>query len=162
MQAARIRRSIGPVLRTGTFPLAVRREGNAVVVTLASGPSGRERRDDIPCDLFACGFGLVPNVEIARALGCELHAGGIAVDGFGATTVSGVLAAGECTGVGGVDKARSSANSVGGVGSPRCSTGPSSWTAASRIWRRPTRSSAAAKTWPRAGSPATGRGEKRS
>ena len=105
MQAARIRRSIGPVLRPGTFPLAVRPQGNRVVVTLASGRPGRERCDDIPCDVVACGFGLVPNVEIARALGCELHAGGIAVDGFGATTVSGVLAAGECTGVGGVDKA---------------------------------------------------------
>jgi len=33
-----------------------------------------------------------------------VHAGGITVDGFGATTVSGVVAAGECTGVGGVDK----------------------------------------------------------
>ena len=104
VQAAGIRRAIGPVLRTGTFPLAVRPERDAVVVTLASGRSGRERRDDIPCDVVACGFGLVPNVEIARALGCDVHAGGITVDGFGATTVSGVVAAGECTGVGGVDK----------------------------------------------------------
>lgn len=104
VQAAGIRRAIGPVLRTGSFPVAVRQHGDGLVVSLASGRPGRERRDDIPCDLFACGFGLVPNVEIARALGCELHAGGIAVDGFGATTVSGVLAAGECTGVGGVEK----------------------------------------------------------
>jgi D-hydroxyproline dehydrogenase subunit alpha len=104
VQAAGIRRAIGPVLRTGSFPLVVRPHGDRLVVTLASGRPGRERRDDIPCDLLACGFGLVPNVEIARALGCELHAGGIAVDGFGATTVSGVFAAGECTGVGGVDK----------------------------------------------------------
>lgn len=104
VQAAGIRRAVGPVLRTGTFPLAVRPAGEAVVVTLASGRPGGERRDDLPCDLVACGFGLVPNVEIARALGCEVHAGGIAVDGFGSTTVSGVVAAGECTGVGGVDK----------------------------------------------------------
>jgi D-hydroxyproline dehydrogenase subunit alpha len=104
VQAAGIRRAIGPVLRTGSFPLVVRPRGDGLVVTLASGRPGRERRADIPCDLFACGFGLVPNVEIARALGCEMHAGGIAVDGFGATTVSGVFAAGECTGVGGVDK----------------------------------------------------------
>ena len=104
-QAIGIRRAIGPTLRPGTFPVAVREtDGHGLVVTLASGSPGRECRREVACDVLACGFGLVPNVEIALALGCEVHRGGIAVDGFGATTVPGVWAAGECVGVGGMEK----------------------------------------------------------
>lgn len=104
VQAAGIRRAIGPVLRTGTFPVAVRPDGGSLVVTLASGRPGSERRVEVSCDLLACGFGLVPNVEVARALGCDVHRGGIAVDDLGSTTAPGVWAAGECTGIGGIDK----------------------------------------------------------
>jgi len=104
VQAAGIRRSIGPVFRAGTFPVAVRGHDGGLVVTLAAGRPGRERRHDVACDLLACGFGLVPAVEVARALGCGVNRRGIVVDDLGATTVPGVWAAGECTGVGGVDK----------------------------------------------------------
>jgi NADPH-dependent 2,4-dienoyl-CoA reductase/sulfur reductase-like enzyme len=104
-QAIGLRRRIGGVVRPGTFPTAVRALGDGLTVTLASGAAGRERQREIECDILACGFGLVPNVEVARALGCRIEAGRIAVDGVGATTVAGVWAAGECTGVGGVDAA---------------------------------------------------------
>jgi NADPH-dependent 2,4-dienoyl-CoA reductase/sulfur reductase-like enzyme len=105
VQAVGIRRAIGPVLRTGSFPVAVRpADGGGLVVTLASGRPGRERRRDLACDILACGFGLVPNLEVARAVGCETHRAAIAIDDVGATTVPGVWAAGECTGVGGLDK----------------------------------------------------------
>lgn len=105
VQAVGIRRTIGGVLRTGAFPERVRQDGDALVVSLVSGPPDRERRDDIRCDILACGFGLVPNVELARALGCTIDSGAVAVDDLGHTDVPGVWAAGECTGVGGVDAA---------------------------------------------------------
>jgi NADPH-dependent 2,4-dienoyl-CoA reductase/sulfur reductase-like enzyme len=104
-QAIGIRRTIGGVLRAGCFPERVRQEGDGLCVSLVSGPPGRERRDELHCDILACGFGLVPNVEVARALGCRIERGAVAVDDLGRTDVPGVWAAGECTGVGGVDAA---------------------------------------------------------
>ena len=104
-QAIGIRRTIGGVLRAGTFPDRVRQDGDALAVSLVAGPPGRERRTELRCDILACGFGLVPNVELARALGCRVDGHAVVVDDFGRTDVPGVWAAGECTGVGGVDAA---------------------------------------------------------
>ena len=60
----------------------------------------------LACDRLACGYGLTPNIEVARALGCAIRAdGSIAVDDAQRTSVDGVYAAGECTGVGGVELA---------------------------------------------------------
>ncbi|MEI7899071.1 MAG: FAD/NAD(P)-binding oxidoreductase [bacterium] len=53
------------------------------------------------CDLLACGFGFVPNVELAMLLGCELSGGFVQVNDFQETTVADVLCAGEPTGIGG-------------------------------------------------------------
>jgi hypothetical protein len=64
---------------------------------------GRER--EIDCDFLACGFGLVPGVELGALFGCTLSEGRIAVDGSQASSVANVWAAGESTGIGGVDKA---------------------------------------------------------
>ncbi|QCP53786.1 NAD(P)/FAD-dependent oxidoreductase [Trinickia violacea] len=66
----------------------------------------------LACDRVACGYGLVPNVTLAQALGCELADGtdradgAIAVDDVQRTTVEAVFAAGECTGIGGMELAR--------------------------------------------------------
>jgi len=79
-------------------------EGGGLIVTLASGPPGGERRRELSCDVLACGFGLVANLEVARAVGCRVCRGTVAVDEFGRTSAPAVWAAGECTGVGGVDK----------------------------------------------------------
>jgi NADPH-dependent 2,4-dienoyl-CoA reductase/sulfur reductase-like enzyme len=57
------------------------------------------------CDLLACGFGLVPNVELALALACELNEGSVKVDSMQATSVPNVYCAGEPTGIGGADAA---------------------------------------------------------
>jgi NADPH-dependent 2,4-dienoyl-CoA reductase/sulfur reductase-like enzyme len=105
VQALGIRSRIGGGLHAGSFPERVQADRDGLVVSFVSGPPGRERRWERACDLFACGFGLVPNVEVARLLGCTIQAGRIVVDPLGQTTVAGVLAAGEGTGVGGVDKA---------------------------------------------------------
>jgi hypothetical protein len=53
----------------------------------------------IECDWLATGAGLVPHVELAALLDCALAADAVQVDAAQATTVPGVWAAGECTGV---------------------------------------------------------------
>jgi NADPH-dependent 2,4-dienoyl-CoA reductase/sulfur reductase-like enzyme len=63
--------------------------------------------ETLACERIACGYGLVPNVTLAQALGCVLDAAGaIAVDDAQRTCVDGVLAAGECAGIGGMELAR--------------------------------------------------------
>ncbi|KIG10090.1 FAD-dependent oxidoreductase [Caballeronia concitans] len=61
----------------------------------------------IDCDRLACAYGLVPNAQIGIALGCQIveTPSGIAlrVDEWQATSVPDVYAAGECTGVGGME-----------------------------------------------------------
>jgi D-hydroxyproline dehydrogenase subunit alpha len=104
-QAISIRSRIGGVLRVGSFPERVSADPDGLVVSFVAGPAGRERRWEERCDILACGFGLVPNLEVARLLGCDIAAGRIVVDELGRTSVTGLLAAGEGTGVGGVDKA---------------------------------------------------------
>jgi D-hydroxyproline dehydrogenase subunit alpha len=65
------------------------------------------REVTLACDRIACGYGLVPNVTLAQALGCALDEhGAIRVDDMRRTSVDGVLAAGECTGIGGMELAR--------------------------------------------------------
>lgn len=53
----------------------------------------------VACDWLGCAAGLVPSTELARLLGCTVEADRIAVDHSQATSVPGVWAAGECTGV---------------------------------------------------------------
>ncbi|MHB9834264.1 FAD-dependent oxidoreductase [Paraburkholderia terrae] len=65
------------------------------------------RTETIDCDRIACGYGLVPNTTLARALGCATRAdGAIAVDEAQRTSVANIFAAGECVGVGGMELAR--------------------------------------------------------
>lgn len=85
--------------RHGVWP--VQAEGAAQVrrVTLTDG--ARTWTED--CDVLACGFGLVPNVELPLALGCRLKADFVEVDRLQQTSVANVLCAGEPTGIGGAD-----------------------------------------------------------
>ena len=65
-----------------------------------------ERRDknwQVECDMLACGFHLVPNIEAALMLGCEIRNGFVAIDEFQQTSVKHIFCAGEPTGIGGVD-----------------------------------------------------------
>jgi len=64
-----------------------------------------KRVEEIPCDRLACGFGLVPNTELAQALGCHLEKHAIVVDTWQATRLAHHYAAGECTGFGGSELA---------------------------------------------------------
>jgi D-hydroxyproline dehydrogenase subunit alpha len=65
---------------------------------------GRVTRE-IPCDYLACGFGLVPNLELASLLGCEIAQGAVRVSDQLETSVPGVFACGEALGVAGLDAA---------------------------------------------------------
>ncbi len=69
---------------------------------------GRQRwREE--CDWLACGFGLAPNVELARLFGCELvpaeknQPPTIAADDFQLTSQPNIWCAGEITGIGGLE-----------------------------------------------------------
>jgi NADPH-dependent 2,4-dienoyl-CoA reductase/sulfur reductase-like enzyme len=70
-------------------------------VTLTDGVD----RYRIDCDLVAAGYGLVPNIELARLLGCDIRDKAVAVDASQRTSVPGVLAAGEPCGVAGLETA---------------------------------------------------------
>lgn len=61
------------------------------------------KRWQVECDFLACGFHLVPNVELAELLGCEVENGSVTVDEFQQTTVANVYSAGEATGIGGLE-----------------------------------------------------------
>ena len=64
--------------------------------------NGRETRT-IECDVLCAAFGLVPNIELARLLGCDLAGGMVRVNHEQQTSQDGVYCAGEPTGIGGVE-----------------------------------------------------------
>lgn len=90
-----------PAYRSNAHVLEALGEQRLEAVRIRQG----ERTLELPCERLACGFGLVPNTLLASHLGCQLHEHAIAVDHQQRTNVSGVLAAGECTGVGGSELA---------------------------------------------------------
>lgn len=63
------------------------------------------RVENVACDYLACGFHLVPNVELLSLLGCAVDNGFVRVDDFQKTTVASVFCAGEPTSVAGVELA---------------------------------------------------------
>lgn len=60
---------------------------------------------EIACDRLACGFGLIPNIQLGQALGCALADDALRVDAWQASSREGIYAAGECTGFGGSELA---------------------------------------------------------
>jgi NADPH-dependent 2,4-dienoyl-CoA reductase/sulfur reductase-like enzyme len=85
--------------RTSCWPIAADGSGQLESVTLyRAGKTWKE-----PCDYLACGFGLIPNVEVPVLLGCRLGETGVEVDDYQQTSVPGVYAAGEVTSIGGLD-----------------------------------------------------------
>jgi len=92
-------RLTGVPYRYGVWPIHAEGDQQINRVTLTDGQNTWTE----PCDYLACGFGLVPNVELPLALGCELKDGFVWVDSDQATSVSNVYCAGEPTGIGGAD-----------------------------------------------------------
>ena len=99
-QALALRRALAGVpYAASTWPLAAEGEGHLEQTVLRTS-RGTVRID---CDYLACGFGLVPNLELAHLLGCEVRDGFVAVDDRQRTSCAGIFAAGEVTGIGGLD-----------------------------------------------------------
>ncbi len=92
-------RLAGVPYRCGVWPVRAEGDGQVRRVTLTDG----RRTWTEACDVFACGFNLVPNVELPLALDCELENGFVRVDPWQATSARDVFCAGEPTGIGGVD-----------------------------------------------------------
>ena len=104
-QAIGLRASLGGVpLRAGWWPVEAQGSTGTGPVHSVTITDGRSTRSE-PCDLLACGFGLVPNLELALLLGCATDRDAVSVDARQETSIPGVFAAGEATGVGGLDAA---------------------------------------------------------
>ena len=102
-QGARYRASLlGVPYRTGCWPVAATGSGASLHnVTLTTGRHTWE----LPCDLLACGFHLVPNTELASLLGCAFRGGFVQVDEQQRTSLPGVFCVGEPTGIAGLEAA---------------------------------------------------------
>jgi D-hydroxyproline dehydrogenase subunit alpha len=101
-QAIGLRQEIGGVrYRGGCWPVEAVGDDFVRSVELTDGRSTWS----VDCDFLACGFGLVPNLELPEILGCALENGSTTVDEWQETTVPGVYCAGEATGIGGLDLA---------------------------------------------------------
>jgi D-hydroxyproline dehydrogenase subunit alpha len=61
------------------------------------------RLQQISCDYLACGFHLVPNIELAALLECNVVDGAVKVNEWQQTTVPHIFCAGELTGIGGLE-----------------------------------------------------------
>jgi NADPH-dependent 2,4-dienoyl-CoA reductase/sulfur reductase-like enzyme len=83
--------------RTGIWVARAEGDGRVERVTLTDGRSSRSEE----CDLLCCSYGLVPNVDLALLLGCAVEEGRVVVDPSQRTSLPGIYAAGEPTGVAG-------------------------------------------------------------
>jgi len=83
--------------------------GDGTLQSILIQRGGARELEALQCDYLACGYGLLPNVELALALGCATTSKNgqtsVQVDDAQLTSVPGVYCAGEGTGVGGVDLA---------------------------------------------------------
>jgi len=99
VQALQLARRLRAVpYRADAYVSAAYGDGRLQRVALHSG-------EQIECDYLACGYGLLPNTELARSLGCAVGQGGVQVDEWQRTSVPAIYCAGEGTGIGGVDLA---------------------------------------------------------
>ena len=101
MQGLRYKAAISGVpFHTGSWPIEAKGEDHVTSVTLSIQGSLQE----IPCDYLACGFHLVPNIELPSLLGCRIDHGVVVTDELQRTSVPGIFCAGEPTGIGGLEK----------------------------------------------------------
>ena len=134
LQAAQLTRGgAGLPYWTSSVVREARGAGRVEQATILRG----SREITLACDRIACGYGLVPNVTLAQALGCALDEhGAIHVDGMQLTSVEDVLAAGECTGIGGMELARVEGTLAGCVASGDTTLDLRALRAQRRRWQR--------------------------
>ncbi|MEO6528791.1 MAG: FAD/NAD(P)-binding oxidoreductase [Gemmatimonadaceae bacterium] len=101
-QAARYRAGfLGAPYRVGQWVTAARGAERLEEVTITDG----RRERVLPCDTLCSAYGLVPNIQLARLLGCRVANGAAVVDARQETSVARVYAVGEASGIGGVELA---------------------------------------------------------
>ena len=101
-QALMLNRELAEIpLAAGTWP--VEAHGRAQLESVTISQNGKIRT--VACDYLACGFHLVPNVELPCLLGCTTKDGYVQVDDFQQTSLTGIYCAGEPTDIGGVESA---------------------------------------------------------
>jgi NADPH-dependent 2,4-dienoyl-CoA reductase/sulfur reductase-like enzyme len=99
-QAIELKRQLAGVpYLTSCWPVAAHGGEKLESVTLRQG----DETWQVSCDYLACGFHLVPNLELAALLGCGVRDGCVRVDEFQETSVPEVYCAGESTGIGGLE-----------------------------------------------------------
>ena len=99
-QGLQLKRELAGVpLAANSWPLAAYGSQTLERVTILR--SGKA--ETIPCDYLACGFHLVPNVELPLLLGCQIRGGYVQINEYQQTTMQGIFCAGEPTGIGGVE-----------------------------------------------------------
>ena len=99
-QALLLKKSVGGVrFATSSWPLTAQGKRMLESVTI----SRHGKSETIACDYLACGFHLVPNLELPLLLGCQIHGGYVQVDDLQQTTITGIYCAGEPTSIGGVE-----------------------------------------------------------
>jgi len=102
VEGARYRlKTLDAAYRTSSWVVQAEGRGRVEQATVTD---GRKRRK-VACDWLACGFHLVPNLELPRLLGCRVDGGYVAVDGVQESSVARVACVGELTGIGGLEKA---------------------------------------------------------
>ncbi|WP_295759901.1 FAD/NAD(P)-binding oxidoreductase [Undibacterium sp.] len=92
---------------SNSYVIAAHSDVNQQLSTVSVNIQGRQQ--NIACDYLACGYGLLPNSELAASLKCALALTAshpkVKVDEWQGTSIENVYAAGESTGIGGVDLA---------------------------------------------------------
>ena len=102
-QAVALKASLlGVPYHAGWWPVEAKGDDQSVRSLVVT--DGRRTRE-LACDFLACGFGLVPNLELPSLLGCDRTSDAVRVDSWGETSVPGVYSVGELTGIGGLEPA---------------------------------------------------------
>ena len=119
IEALRYRlQSLNVPFHTGSWVRQVTSSAGQLVVERAAG--GDVER--IRCDILATGFGLVPNTELAQLAGCAVEEGRIRVNERQETSVPGILAAGETTGIAGAEAALTEGRIAGSMAAGHASS----------------------------------------
>ncbi len=99
-QAFSLRKDLSGVhFAANCWPIAA--EGDGALKAVLISHAGKIEK--MSCDFLACGFHLVPNIELPELLECRFESGYVQVDDYQQTSVPGVFCVGEPTGIGGGD-----------------------------------------------------------
>jgi NADPH-dependent 2,4-dienoyl-CoA reductase/sulfur reductase-like enzyme len=92
-------KTFGIPFRAGCWPIGAHGRDKLQSVVISDGTT----QSELPCDYLACGFHLVPNIELASLLGCRIENKFVAVDSMQRTSIDSIFCAGEATGIGGLE-----------------------------------------------------------